>query len=248
MRLCGARTYIIRRLGDNESPGGGRSTSSRPNRYGSFSITVHKNRITPLTETDGNVLSRLVVGQPMLLCQAVFIALGLLLLSAAGFKTYQAYSEPPDSSPIAILTLVCLEICFGVWLVVGARTNWTWRATVTLFAIFACVSGYKALSGATSCGCFGAIQLNPWVALGTDVFALSLLLLCRTGVDVVTHSTICHLFLRAALAALPISLVATAVVIYGSSRFVSLDGREADVGAFVVLEPAFLDRSTLAAS
>jgi hypothetical protein len=193
--------------------------------------------LSSIMETKATDRSARLVDRPALRCQAVLIALGLLLLAAAGLKTYQAMSEPRVSNSITILALIYFETCFGAWLVVGARTNGTWRATVALFATFASVSGYKALSGASSCGCLGTIQVNPWISLEVDVVALFFLFLWRTGVKTVTPSMRSRVFRRVAFVALPLSLLTTAASIYGSSRFVSLDGDEPDIGALVVLEP-----------
>jgi hypothetical protein len=47
----------------------------------------------------------------------------------------------------------------------------TWFGTVGCFSIFTLVSFYKAVSGEGSCGCFGAVEVNPWF---TSVFDLSI--------------------------------------------------------------------------
>jgi hypothetical protein len=36
--------------------------------------------------------------------------------------------------------------------------------------------------GATSCGCFGAVQMSPWITLATDVFFLAMLVVVAHGV------------------------------------------------------------------
>ena len=77
--------------------------------------------------------------KPSFLCQVVFIALGLLMLAAADFKTYEIYSQPmPRPSMVGSLALICFESCFGTWLLIGVRS-----AAVASFLAFACVSAYQ---------------------------------------------------------------------------------------------------------
>jgi hypothetical protein len=163
-----------------------------------------------------------VVGRPTILCHVTFIVLGSLLLAAAAFKTYEAYSAPMSTWSVAkTLALICFELCFGTWLAVGARTKWTWRASVACFAMFACVSAYKVLTGASYCGCFGTLEVNPSITLGIDVAALTLLILCRTGIEAMSDTTIRNVFLRVISIALTLSVLATAVLMLGHYRCVS---------------------------
>jgi len=39
---------------------------------------------------------------------------------------------------------------------------------VTCFSVFCGVTLYKGLAGATSCGCFGQLSVNPWYTLAAD--------------------------------------------------------------------------------
>jgi len=91
-------------------------------------------------------------------CHVIFTALGLLLIAAAAFKTYHVYSQPmPRFDMVGTLALICLESCFGTWLLMGVRSAWTLRTAVVCFAAFASVSAYKYLNGEPSCGCFGTL-------------------------------------------------------------------------------------------
>jgi hypothetical protein len=49
------------------------------------------------------------------------------------------------------------------------------------FVVFVVVSTYFGLTNAASCGCFGGIQVNPWIVVGLDC-ALAMLL-CRWNPD-----------------------------------------------------------------
>jgi hypothetical protein len=72
-----------------------------------------------------------------------------------------------------------LELVIGLLLVGRVWTPWAWGAAVALFASFAGISLLRALAGLESCGCFGAIRVNPWVTLAIDVAILGGLWLGR---------------------------------------------------------------------
>lgn len=187
---------------------------------------------------DDSRLTNVNEGQPTLLCHAVFSALGLLLIAAAGFKTYHAYRQPmPSVELVGAVALVCFELCFGSWLLIGVRSPWTLRAAVVCFAAFGCVSAYKYLTGAASCGCFGALLVNPVITLIIDVVGVILLILCRTGVETFDESRLRLVFPRVALVALVLSMFATVASLYGQTRFVQTDGSTTVAGDLVVLEP-----------
>ena len=48
-----------------------------------------------------------------------------------------------------------------------------------MFLLFACVSFYKGVSGASSCGCFGAVEVNPWITFSLDLGILAASALSR---------------------------------------------------------------------
>ncbi len=60
------------------------------------------------------------------------------------------------------ILVVEFELFFGIWLIFGLLPRLTWLAMVGCFSIFAGVSMFKAISGETNCGCFGAAKVNPW--------------------------------------------------------------------------------------
>ncbi|GHT23043.1 hypothetical protein FACS189419_06450 [Planctomycetales bacterium] len=63
---------------------------------------------------------------------------------------------------------------FGIWLLFGLLPKLTWLATTALFLLFALVSFYKAISGETSCGCFGNVTVNSWFTMTFDIFIVFL--------------------------------------------------------------------------
>jgi hypothetical protein len=71
------------------------------------------------------------------------------------------------------------EIVLGLWLVSGLYKRLAWAAALACFCFFSCVTLYKALSGASSCGCFGKVEVNPWYTLILDVSAVAALLIFR---------------------------------------------------------------------
>lgn len=110
--------------------------------------------------------------------------LGLLLLLAAALKGHALATEPLvtegllGSRPVMII-LVEIELAFGLWLLSGLEPRRTWWAAVILFAGFACVSLYKALSGYAECSCFGQLKASPWHAFTLDIVSTLALLRWR---------------------------------------------------------------------
>lgn len=103
-------------------------------------------------------------------CGVVLRVLGAVLLVAAGLKGHQLLTEPLaensiwSSRPLLILQ-VELELVLGVWLLSGLFARAAWLVSLACFGFFSLVTLYKGLTGAASCGCFGAVSVNPWVTL-----------------------------------------------------------------------------------
>jgi hypothetical protein len=118
----------------------------------------------------------------------VRIALGLLLLVAAGLKLAgQDVSAVPQvgwfATPTIQIAAAEWEIVLGIWLLSGAYRVGAWVTALGTSITFAAVSGYLAWIGVASCGCFGAIQASPWMAFGVDLAALLLLVLGRPSFE-----------------------------------------------------------------
>lgn len=106
--------------------------------------------------------------------RGVFTAAGLLLMVAAALKAHQLATQPVDDRIWQSLQLIG-EWVLGVWLVSGVFRRVAWVVGIIVFAVFAAVSLDKGLADANSCGCFGLVQVNPWVTFSVDVVVVLLL-------------------------------------------------------------------------
>jgi thiol-disulfide isomerase/thioredoxin len=111
--------------------------------------------------------------------------LGLLLLAAACLKGWQLITEPVANKGFwanrtLLIGVVEFELALAIWLMSGMFRKVAWLAAVVCFCFFSCVTLYKGVTGADSCGCFGAVKVNPWVTLlAVDLPAVAALLLFR---------------------------------------------------------------------
>jgi hypothetical protein len=109
---------------------------------------------------------------------------GLILLVAAALKVYGLAVAPIAaagvfSAPEVQVALINGEMLLGIWLVSGKQPLGAWLTAVAVFACFAGTSFYLGWVGQASCGCLGAVPLNPWYAFAADVVVLSALGLGR---------------------------------------------------------------------
>ncbi len=108
------------------------------------------------------------------------LSLGGILLIAAALKAHQLSIEPTLETSLLtsryfLVGIVEFEILLGLCLIAGVFYRAVWLISLACFALFACVSLYKALVGEATCGCFGSVQVNPWYTFALDsaaVFAL----------------------------------------------------------------------------
>ncbi|MFO7907698.1 MAG: MauE/DoxX family redox-associated membrane protein [Planctomycetota bacterium] len=119
--------------------------------------------------------------RPVIAYDIVRVCLAGVLLLAAGLKGYQLTTEPILGTGLLdsrwfLIALVEFELLFGLWLLANIRPQWTRRASIGCFAVFAAVSLYQALAGAASCGCFGRVAVNPWYTFVMDGAAVLALL------------------------------------------------------------------------
>lgn len=111
--------------------------------------------------------------------------LGILLLTAALLKAYQLLNEPTANNDIwtnrsFLILTVEFELALGIWLLSGLFKKLAWLTTLVCFSLFSCITLYKGLSGADSCGCFGSVKVNPWITLFTvDIPACLALIIFR---------------------------------------------------------------------
>lgn len=112
-----------------------------------------------------------------------FIIAGILFF-AGGMKAWQLSTVPVlgDGLLHARWFNICVvefELGYGIWLVTGLLPRLTRLATICLFLLFGGVSLYKAFSGESSCGCFGFVQINPWLMTLFDGVAVGFLCCCH---------------------------------------------------------------------
>ncbi len=111
----------------------------------------------------------------------VRIAVGLLLLTAAGLKAHQLATEPILGTGLLdsrwlLMAAVEFELLLGLCLLANLRPKLTWAVALACFGVFACLSLYKALSGDDTWGCFGRVPVNPWYTTLLDSAIVVLLL------------------------------------------------------------------------
>jgi hypothetical protein len=114
----------------------------------------------------------------------VRVSLGCFLLIAAAAKGFQLATEPTAEVSLMtsrwfLIAVVEFEILLGLCLLAGVFAKSVWRITLGCFLVFACVSAYRAFAGEASCGCFGSVEVNPWLTLCIDVVAVLALLRWR---------------------------------------------------------------------
>lgn len=97
---------------------------------------------------------------------------GLVLLVAAVLKTHQLLTEPTISksfweSWLFFVIQIPLETGLGIWLLTGLFRKTAWLLGLFAFTVFISVTAYKGMIGIESCGCFGKVEVNPWITLAT---------------------------------------------------------------------------------
>src|SRR4051794_15785530 len=109
----------------------------------------------------------------------VHIAAATLLTVAALLKAYQTVHNPdvlPLTTRLYEAALIEFELALAALLVLSRWRSFAWAAGVATFTIFAGVSVRKWLGGASSCGCFGPVVMDPRVTSAIDVVIVGLLL------------------------------------------------------------------------
>ena len=112
------------------------------------------------------------------------VILGLVLLVAASLKTHQLATEPVLGTGLLdsrwlLIAVVEFELLLGLCLLANVWPRATWAVALSCFSLFTCVSLYKAVSGHTTCGCFGRVAINPWYTAALDLGVVILLLVWR---------------------------------------------------------------------
>jgi len=117
--------------------------------------------------------------------QIVMFIAGAVLVLAAGLKVHQLLTEPILSkgfweSWLFFVIQIPLEFGLGIWLCCGLFKKAGWLLGTIGYGFFCVVTLYKAVTGEASCGCFGTVDVNPWLTFAMiDVPLFILLLIFR---------------------------------------------------------------------
>lgn len=121
----------------------------------------------------------------LLLNRMVMAVASAVLLFAAVTKYWMVMTEPVlpvrfwESREFYIIHIFLIT-GLAIWLVCGLFRKAAWLLAITAFTVFIFDTLYKAIVGEVSCGCFGRVQVNPWLTLfAINVPVLILLLAFR---------------------------------------------------------------------
>lgn len=166
------------------------------------------------------------------------IAAALLLAAAAILKAYQTVAHPDVNNLLLSIgygALIEFELMLAGLLLLRVWPREVWVVTLLAFTIFAGVSVKHAVAGASSCGCFGAVRVDPKITAVVDVVMMALLLIGGPRVrDVEEEATPPRRVSGAGVALVAVTmLLAGAAVTYAlmpRSGIVVMDGAEHDFG------------------
>lgn len=174
----------------------------------------------------GNVLRRT---SRRINARGVPVLVGAVLLTAAALKAHQLATgyTTEDSSFTPrwfLIVLVEIELALGLLLWIGVYAKQARIAAVAAFAGFCFGALHQALSGASSCGCFGNIHINPWHTLLFDLLAVAVLwrwtpeVLEKTSQEERTRTTRSHILRSIAIGLLFLLAGIPAAIAMSSSR------------------------------
>jgi len=175
--------------------------------------------------------------------------LGILLLTAAILKGWQLLTEPVANNdiwsyrPFLIFT-VEFEIALGIWLLSGLFKKAVWLAGLLCFGLFSCITLYKGITGAESCGCFGSVHVNPWITLfAVDIPAVILLVVFRPALSFLRKQKSMKAFANKLLAPIPSKLRLTGIggflllMLVSSTTVLALNEPARITSTYEILEP-----------
>jgi hypothetical protein len=107
-----------------------------------------------------------------------------VLFVAGLLKAYQLATVPVLGSGLLEtrwfqIFLVECELALAILLISQIAPKLIWILTTILFVIFGIVSLTRGIGGAESCGCFGAVNINPFLTFTLDVGIVVLLVVFR---------------------------------------------------------------------
>lgn len=174
--------------------------------------------------------------------RAVGITLGLLLLTAAFLKfrdlTWEPFGKAILIPPRLRVVFVEMEVLLGLWLLTGLARRALWIVAISFFSILAIVSGYLALTGEPTCGCFGQAAISPWITFGIDAAAIVLLAATRPRLKVAPAESSGNG--RAILAWAGVAVIAVTLVQVGQEGGLSAAWQEL-TGQSLVVEPTMTE-------
>lgn len=100
----------------------------------------------------------------LLLGQGARTLAGLVLLTAAGLKAYESVWLDPPPATFLTHALVAWEVLLGLWLVSGLTRRLSHMTAIGCFVIFIIANFAMGNAGYESCGCYGAVQVHPWIS------------------------------------------------------------------------------------
>jgi hypothetical protein len=96
-----------------------------------------------------------------------------LVLTVAG--VLKSVAPAPDGNAIGLSSnsyvqapQAAAEVLLGLWLLTGLLPRAAWWLATACFCAFLGISLFRAFSGESSCGCFGALHIHPWVTAALD--------------------------------------------------------------------------------
>ncbi|TWU00439.1 hypothetical protein Pla108_13900 [Botrimarina colliarenosi] len=184
--------------------------------------------------------------QESLLCRIhagdyVRVALGVLLIVAAFAKGLSAADSATAVlqgwPPVLQLVVVEAELAFGILLVLGMQRRLTHYVALAVFTVFAVIALRSVASGTASCGCFGAIAVDPRLTLLIDLVAVFALVATRPTGDRIANSSSAGN--RTAIGATAAAILVGAPLGFAKLSFAPARGIDAAASAkeFVLLEP-----------
>jgi hypothetical protein len=83
------------------------------------------------------------------------------------------------SSPAYTWAVITAELLLGLWLASGLKPALAWAAALFCFSVFAGASMAMVLAKQPSCGCFGSLEVSPWITGALDLVVVAVLCLFR---------------------------------------------------------------------
>lgn len=111
----------------------------------------------------------------------VSMALGLLLVTTGILKYHELFTVglAPGRPPWVAAVVAAVECLFGTWMIFGVSPRLTRCLAIGVFLGLFHIVLIKLSERSATCGCYGRLQISPWVALTIDAVAVVALLAAR---------------------------------------------------------------------